>query len=125
MRYGDYFHVAVHDCECRGRRSTSREIDIVTGPGWLLTVRHPSNDGTPVDLDEVARRFELQRRSTTRRTGLTEQGFLLWALFDVIVDRYFEVTDAIDDRLDDIEEVVFTENPPPASPARSSPCAAT
>ncbi len=61
MRYGDYFHVAVHDCECR-EEVESREVDIVTGPGWLLTVRHPSKDGTPVDLDEVARRFELQRQ---------------------------------------------------------------
>ena len=94
------------------RTIVSREIDIVTGPGWLVTVRHPSDDGTPVDLDEVARRFELQRAEHST----TEQGFLLWALFDVIVDRYFEVTDEVDDRLDEIEEVVFTDNPPPAVP---------
>jgi len=112
MRYGDYFHVAVHDCESAGSTVISREIDIVTGPGWLVTVRHPSADGTPVDLDEVARRFELQRSEHSA----TEQGFLLWALFDVIVDRYFEVTDAVDDRLDEIEEVVFSQIPPPAVP---------
>jgi magnesium transporter len=112
MRYGDYFHVAVHDCECGHTEVLSREIDIVTGPGWLVTVRHRSGDGTPVDLDEVTRRFELQR--TEQST--TEQGYLLWALFDVLVDRYFEVTDEVDDRLDQIEEVVFSENPPPAVP---------
>jgi magnesium transporter len=78
----------------------------------LVTVRHPSADGTPVDLDEVARRFELQRSEHSA----TEQGFLLWALFDVIVDRYFEVTDAVDDRLDEIEDVVFSDSPPPAVP---------
>jgi magnesium transporter len=108
MRYGDYFHVAVHDCECIDDTVSSREIDIVTGPGWLLTVRHPSDDGSEVDLDEVARRFELQRMEHSE----TEQGFLLWAIFDVIVDRYFDVTDAIDDRLDEIEEIVFTKDPP-------------
>jgi magnesium transporter len=112
MRYGDYFHVAVHDCECARGTVISREIDIVTGPGWLVTVRHPSAEGETVDLDEVARRFELQRAEHTT----TEQGFLLWALFDVLVDRYFEVTDEVDERLDQIEEVVFTENPPPAIP---------
>ncbi len=106
MRYGDYFHVAVHDCECSSNTISSREIDIVTGPGWLVTVRHPSDDGTPVDLDEVARRFELQRAEHST----TEQGFLLWALFDVIVDRYFEVTDAFDERLDAIEQVVFSDD---------------
>jgi magnesium transporter len=112
MRYGDYFHVAVHDCQCVHDTVDSREIDIVTGPGWLVTVRHPSADGSQVDLDEVTRRFELQRVEHST----TEQGFLLWALFDVIVDRYFEVTDAVDDRLDAIEQVVFRDQPPTGIP---------
>jgi magnesium transporter len=108
MRYGDYFHVAVHDCESVDDSVQSREIDIVTGPGWLVTVRHPSDDGTTFDLDEVERRFELQRSEHNQ----TEQGFLLWAIFDVTVDRYFDVTDAVDERLDEIEEIVFAEEPP-------------
>ena len=77
MRYGDYFHVAVHDCECSHDDVDSREIDVVTGPGWLVTVRHPSDDGTQVDLDEVARRFELQRTEhSTHRAGLPALGAL-------------------------------------------------
>jgi magnesium transporter len=112
MRYGDYFHVAVHDCECGHEEVLSREIDVVTGPGGLVTVRHRSGDGTPVDLGEVTRRFELQRSEH----HATEQGFLLWALFDVLIDRYFAVTDEIDDHLDQIEEVVFSEKPPPGVP---------
>jgi magnesium transporter len=112
MRYGDYFHVAVHDCACTGDTIDSREIDVVTGPGWLVTVRHPATDWSQVDLDEVARRFELQRAEHST----TEQGFLLWALFDVIVDRYFEVVDVVDDRLDEIEDVVFSAEPPSGIP---------
>jgi magnesium transporter len=108
MRYGDYFHVAVHDCECDDDTVQSREIDVVTGPGWLLTVRHPGDDGSNFDLDEVARRFDLQREEHAE----TEQGFLLWAIFDVIVDRYFDVTDEVDDRLDAIEDIVFSPAPP-------------
>jgi len=42
----------------------------------------------------------------------TEEGFLLWALFDVVIDRYFDVNDVIDERLDDIEEEVFSEDKP-------------
>jgi magnesium transporter len=106
MRYGDYFHVAVHDCDCSRGEVISREIDIVTGPGWLLTVRHPDHRGGQVDLDEVGRRFELQRAEHSE----TEQGFLLWAIFDVLVDGYFDVTDLIDDRLDGLEEKVFPES---------------
>jgi magnesium transporter len=105
MRYGDYFHVAVHDCDCSRGQVTSHEIDIVTGPGWLLTVRHPDANGRPVDLEEVARRFELQRAEHESN----EQGFLLWAIFDVLVDGYFDVTDLIDDSLDELEEKVFPE----------------
>jgi magnesium transporter len=112
MRYGDYFHVAIHDCDCDKGLVVSREIDIVTGPGWLLTVRHPSDDGSELDLDEIARRFELQREEHNAH----EQGYLLWAIFDVVVDRYFDVTDLVDDRLDEIEEVVFAPDPPAGVP---------
>jgi magnesium transporter len=87
----------------------------VTGPGWLLTVRHPAEDGSQVDLEEVARRFELQRSEHSA----TEQGFLLWAIFDVLVDGYFSVTDMVDERLDGIEEAVFVEPPPPGIPQRT------
>ncbi|HLM18995.1 MAG TPA: magnesium/cobalt transporter CorA [Acidimicrobiia bacterium] len=115
MRYGDYFHVAVHDCECSRGVVSSREIDIVTGPGWLLTVRHPFDDGSQVDLDEVARRFELQRSEHST----TEQGFLLWAIFDVLVDGYFDVSDMVDERLDEIEDAVFVEPPAQGIPQRT------
>ena len=103
QRYGDYFHVAVHDCELRDDMFTSREIDIVLGEGWILTVRHPGDDGVCFDTDRVTHRFELQRAEHDS----TQEGFLLWALFDVIVDRYFDTTDAFDERLDHIEERVF------------------
>jgi magnesium transporter len=103
IRYGHYFHVAVHDCELRPDTFESREIDIVAGPGWVVTVRHPTEHSRPFDVAEVTRRFELQRSEH----GVAEDGFLLYALFDVVIDRYFDVTDAIDDRLDEVEKEVF------------------
>jgi magnesium transporter len=106
MRYGDYFHVAVHDARCAGSEFSTDEVDIVMGPGWMVTVRHPAPDGRRLPVDLVEHRFELQRTEHS----ITEEGFLLWALFDVIVDRYFEVTDAFDDRLDALEEAVFGDD---------------
>jgi magnesium transporter len=103
LRFGDYFHVAVHDCELRPNGLERREIDIVMGPGWLVTVRHPTEGSRPLDVELITHRFDLQRAEHSS----TEEGFLLWALFDVIIDRYFDVTDAIDDKLEDVEEVVF------------------
>jgi magnesium transporter len=107
IQYGDYFHVAVHDCELTTDTLESHEIDVVMGPGWIVTVRHlaESTQTQPFEIEEVARRFELQRSEHDS----TEEGFLLWAMFDVIVDRYFDVNDAIDDRLDDVEQEVFSD----------------
>ena len=113
MRYGDYFHVAVHDCECdaTGRaagRSTSSPARAGCSPSAIR-----SDDGTPVDLDEVARRFELQR---SEHQHAPSRASCSGRCSTCIVDRYFDVTDAIDDRLDEIEDVVFSETPPPGVP---------
>ena len=105
--YSDHFHVAVHDCELVEDELVTREVDVVFGEGWLLSVRQPPQDGTPgkFPIDAVQRRFELQRREI----GGNDEGFLLWALLDVVVDRYFVVTDAVDERVDDVEAVVLDD----------------
>jgi magnesium transporter len=56
-----------------------------------------------MDLTEVKRRFSRIRLECDN----DDLGCALWALLDVIVDDYFNVTDLVDDRLDDIEEIVF------------------
>jgi magnesium transporter len=103
-RYGDHFLLVVYDCALDGTRFVAREIDVVLGDGWLVTVRKPSDDGdAPVDLDEAVHRFERQRREV----GATDEGFLLYVLLDTIVDGYFDLTDRIDTRLEELEDVVF------------------
>jgi magnesium transporter len=106
--YPDHFHVAVHDCELVGDELVDREVDVVFGEGWLVTVRQAPEDiehPSPFDPSAVARRFERQRFEE----GGNDEGFLLWALLDVIVDRYFYVTDRVDDRIDAVEEIVFSD----------------
>ena len=112
LRYHDVFHVAIHDCELRGNELESREIDLVIGPGWVLTVRHPTEGGAPVDLDLIARRFEMQRSDD----AAADEGMLIWALLDSVVDRYFDVTDGVDDCLDRIEDLVFSDSSPSGIP---------
>ena len=105
--YHDHFHVAVHDCVLVEDILTTREIDIVFGDGWLLSVRQPSDDPArpaAFALDPVIRRFEMERSEEEA----WDEGFLLWSFLDVIVDRYFDVADRFDDRLDDVEEIVFS-----------------
>lgn len=114
--YAEHFHVAVHDCELQGEidqptseiELVTREIDVVFGDGWLLSVRQPPDDGgngDPFPTDEVRRTFERLRT----HEGTTDEGYLLWALLDVVVDRYFLVSDAVDDRLDALQEVVLDD----------------
>jgi magnesium transporter len=105
--YRDHFHVAVHDCTLVEDVLTTREIDIVFGDGWLLSVRQPSDnpsDPAAFALEQVIRRFEMERSEE----DAWDEGFLLWSFLDVIVDRYFDVADRFDDRLDDVEEIVFS-----------------
>jgi magnesium transporter len=106
--YPDHFHVAVHDCELQGDSVVIREIDIVFGEGWLLSVRQMPDENAALEAfpaESVARRFERQRFEDET----CDEGFLLWALLDVVVDRYFAVTDAFDDRIDAIEDIVFED----------------
>jgi magnesium transporter len=106
-RVGDQFHVAAHDCELRVDTLLTREIDIVFSEGWLLSVRHGDDEGgPPMPIEDAVHRFE---RSRTEH-GSNDEGFLLWALLDVLVDRWFDVTDSVDDRLAENEELVFAED---------------
>jgi magnesium transporter len=103
LQHGDLSHVAVNDCSIAGRQMLRREIDLVFGRGWLCSVRHaatPSRrDPDPFPMAEVQRRILAQ----CRHERALDEGFLLWAFLDLVSDRYFVVTDATDDRLDDAE----------------------
>jgi magnesium transporter len=111
-RYGDHFHVAFHAAGVHDHEVCITEIDAVFGEDWYLVVRQPTTTGAPMELDEVVRRFERART----QPGLDDLGAALWALLDVVVDEYFTVTDRIDERLDDIEEIVFNDEVRDATP---------
>jgi magnesium transporter len=102
-RYGDHWHVAVHAAEVKGDDVIIKEVDVVFGEDWMLSVSEPVEGWTPMDLTEIKRRFERGRLECKD----DDLGCALWALLDVIVDAYFQITDLVDERLDDIEEIVF------------------
>ncbi|MGZ4691283.1 MAG: magnesium/cobalt transporter CorA [Acidimicrobiia bacterium] len=102
-RYGDHWHVAVHAADVHDDRLFVKEVDVVFGEDWLLSVSQPVEGGEPMDLAEVKRRFTRARLECEN----DDLGCALWALLDVIVDGYFTVTDLVDERLNDIEEIVF------------------
>jgi magnesium transporter len=79
------------------------EVDLFIGKDWLVSVRERSSDGAVWDIDPVRHRFE-----RTKPDSATV-GFLLYTILDELVDGYFDHTDRVEDRLEEIEESIFTE----------------
>jgi magnesium transporter len=108
-RFDDHFLLVVRDPWFDEGRFDSRETDLVFGDGWLITVRKPGEEGAPATpASEVIDRFERLRRLE----GATDEGFLLYVVLDAIVDRFFEVSDAVEERLDHIEREIFSDRRP-------------
>lgn len=80
------------------------EVDVFFGPGWLVTVRDRAvDDHEPWDPTVARARFE--------RSGPEEatSGYLLYMLLDTIVDEYFGYVDALEERIEQLEEAIFAE----------------
>src|SRR4030088_1867394 len=77
-------------------------IDIFAGKDFLITISDPTCPTTQQALDRA------------RRDGDDEHpGKLLYLILDTIVDLYFPAIDYFDDRIDQLEDQVFS-NPTPA-----------
>ncbi len=107
-RYDAHSHVAVYDCVLHDDGLRTREIDVVFATSWFLSIRQVPDDGDPgaFPMGHVRRVLELQ----LERHEHAPVGLLLWALLDTVVDRYFAVTEQVDDRLDDAEEAVLADD---------------
>lgn len=102
VRSGDVFHVTIRDAVLIDDRISVNDVDVVLGRGWILTqLDHPTEDC--ISFETIRTRFASEG-NTLRVAGI---GTIFWALLDVTVDRYFSVTDEIDNRIDAIEEIVF------------------
>ncbi|MEP7300561.1 MAG: magnesium/cobalt transporter CorA [Caldimonas sp.] len=74
------------------------EIDIFVGTGFVLSVRNGTQQG-----------FLGVRARAEREPHLLRHGpaFVLYALMDAVVDRYFPIIDALETDLEAIEEQIF------------------
>ncbi len=108
-RFGDHFLVVAHHTRLHGGRLATCEVDLVFGDGWLISVRKPGPDGAgPMPVDPILERFENQRGEE----GATDEGFLLYVFLDVVTEGFFGTVDALEDRLDAIEAVIFIDQSP-------------
>ena len=78
------------------------ETHIFAGKGYVITVRH----GPSSSYKEVRARCESAPRML--RKG---EDFVLYALMDAVVDRYFPVIEALEERLEATEARIFAGEP--------------
>jgi magnesium transporter len=102
--FDTHYLLSVRDCIFEGGQFSTREVDLLFGDGWLLSIRNVGDGGEPpMPVDEVVQRFERARKLG----GATDEGFLLFVFLDTIVDRFFDVSDAVEERLEAIEDDIF------------------
>jgi magnesium transporter len=75
------------------------EVDVFTGKNYVLSVRNRSQKGFLGVRERCEREPELLRHGS---------GFVLYALMDAVVDRYFPILDALETELELIEKEIFT-----------------
>ena len=97
--YGNMLFVVLQTVEVMGEELKAGEVDIFVGPNYVLSVRQRSEQGF------LGVRARAEREPDLLRNG---SGYVLYALMDAVVDRYFPVLDAVETELEHIEEQLFT-----------------
>jgi len=115
-RFNNHLLLSVRDCLFEAEHFSTREVDLLFGDGWLISLRRPGEKGEPpMPVNAVIERFE----RTRKEDGVTDEGFLLYVFVEVIVDRFFDVSDAVEDRLEAIEDDIFGD--PDGAPSSDAP----
>ncbi|MCX7139581.1 MAG: magnesium/cobalt transporter CorA [Proteobacteria bacterium] len=99
--YGDSLFAVLHTVDAEGGDMEIGEVDVFVGPNYLLSVRSRTEHG-----------FANVRARCEREPHLLRQGsgFVFYALMDAIVDRYFPVLDALEEKLEAVEALIFSGN---------------
>ncbi|HLB13761.1 MAG TPA: magnesium/cobalt transporter CorA [Burkholderiales bacterium] len=96
--YGDSLFVVLHTVELEGKELRVGEVDVFAGANYILTVRHRTKRGFADVRARCEREPELLRHGS---------GFVLYALMDAVVDRYFPVVEALETEFESIEDQIF------------------
>ncbi|MBS1218250.1 MAG: magnesium and cobalt transport protein CorA [Proteobacteria bacterium] len=104
--YGDSLFFVMHMIEPDGDELRVGEVNIFVGRNYVLSVRMRSE-----------RNFQDVRARCEREPELMQHGtgYILYALMDAVVDRYFPILDSIETQLEVIEEQIFSGKSPGAN----------
>ena len=98
--YGDSLFVVMHLPELVEGELKTGEVNVFAGRNYVLSVRNHSSHGF------LGVRERCERESHLLQHG---SGFVLYALMDAVVDRYFPLLDELDAELEAIEEIIFSK----------------
>lgn len=98
--YGDTLFVAMHLIEAHEGEMHVGEVNVFVGHNFILSIRNRSNQHF------LGVRQRCEREPELLKLGA---GFVLYALMDAVVDRYFPLMDELESRLESIEEHLFTK----------------
>jgi magnesium transporter len=96
--YGDSLFCVLQNVEVAGAELKVGEVDLFVGRNYVLSVRTQAEPGF------AAVRARCEREPELLKYG---SGFVLYALMDAVVDRYFPVLDALETELELVEERIF------------------
>jgi magnesium transporter len=96
--YGDTLFVVMKLPEVRQGELASGEVSVFVGTNFVLSVRNNSSHGF------LGVRERCEREPEHLKQGA---GFVLYALMDAVVDRYFPLLDAMENDLEQIESQIF------------------
>jgi magnesium transporter len=96
--YGDSLFAVLHTLDWVGDELKVGELNVFVGENYVLSVRNNCRDG----FTDVRARCE-------REPQLLKEGsaFVLYALTDAVVDRYFPVLESLGAELEAIEDRIF------------------
>ena len=100
--YGRYYFVVVYAAESTADSFLARELNLFWGENYLVTI-HRRWPAILAVLDQARRRWEHHESRETYGVAA-----LAYTLFESLVEGYFVVQDRVRERIDDIEEAIFT-----------------
>ena len=104
--YGDSIFAVLQTLQLSGDDLHTGEVDVFVGRNYILSIRRETEPGF------AAVRARAESEPELLRFG---SGFVLYALMDNIVDRYFPIVDALEVELEKIEERIFEADSPRAN----------
>ena len=96
--YGTCLFVVLRTAQLADGKAQFGETHLFVGPNYVVSIRH----GPSVPYTEVRTRAESCPHLLTKGPG-----FVLYSIMDFVVDRYFPIVDACEDRLEAIENRIF------------------